>query len=541
MNSPFQNKWTTTLALPFIGGLLYASSFPMTFAPSFFFGTIIGMAFLIYSLSFSNKEMQERSIWMDLLSVIAFSVGYNILGYYWIPETLNEFGQIPFPLNWTLGLVFSFFICPHLILFTIFHRYYKKISIKSSSFISVTTNRNIVYAIILTLFEYFTPQQFPAHIGHNWLQLAPNLALAPVFGAPLFSFINFWIALSLVSKLKFKKSDKMAHFVFCIILLINIISPLERTQNKASSTHQIRLVQPNIGNFLKISSENGMAHAFDEVFDKYFQLSTKPADQKIDLIFWPETAYPRLLNSAQMSTNDRYVPELIKSIITSTGAELFTGGYDQSSRKNDNYFQTEYNAAFHFGNDGKFKNKFRKIKLIPFGEGLPFGPLNKYLAKYIQNISFFASGESMTLFETNKGTPFVSAICYEILFSNFIREHLNNLKGDPEFLVNLTNDSWYGKTAEPFQHLYLSKWRALEFQLPIIRMTNTGITSVIYANGDETKRSEQFVEEVQDLQLLSSKRYKTPFQKYGIWLTIAFAIALLILVAVMNKFRPLKN
>ena len=69
-------------------------------------------------------------------------------------------------------------------------------------------------------------------------------------------------------------------------------------------------------------------------------------------------------------------------------------------------------------------------------------------------------------------------------------------------------------TAEPEQHLFLSKWRALEFALPIVRMTNTGITSVIYANGEETKRSGLFVEEVQDIELHTSVREKTLFQKF---------------------------
>jgi apolipoprotein N-acyltransferase len=541
MDTPFQNKWITRILLPLVGGMFYATSFPMTFAPSFFFGTIIGMALLFYSMAFSSKEIESNSLWLDLLSVICFSIGYNTLGYYWIPETLREFGQIPFPVNWFLGMFFSLIICPHLILFTLVHRYYRKLAVRSSSFVASVSSRNIIYALCLTLFEYFTPQQFPAHMGHSWLHLAPNLGLAPVFGAPLFSFINFWLALSLVSKIKFKRWDVLSFIVFTLILIINISLPLEKTQREETVHHQVRLVQPNIGNFLKISSEKGTGDAFSTVFDRYFKLSTKESDKKLDLIVWPETAYPRLLSSTNMEKDYRYSPKLIREIMNKTGAELFTGGYDRSSNQNSDYFMTEYNTAFHFNTNGTLKDKYHKIKLIPFGEGLPFGPLNQYLAKYIQNISFFANGEKLTLFRTNKNTPFVSAICYEILFSSFIRHHLNTLETRPHFLINLTNDSWYGKTAEPEQHLFLSKWRALEFSLPIVRMTNTGITSVIYANGDETERSGLFVEAVQDLDLKSSVREKTPFQKFGIFLTVGLSILLLLISMLIKKIRTSKN
>ena len=541
MDTPFQNKWITTIILPLIGGMIYASSFPMTFAPSFFFGTVIGMGLLFYALAFSSKEIEDKSLWLDLVSVIAFSIGYNTLGYYWIPETLKEFGQIPFPLNWSLGIFFSLIICPHLLLFTIIHRMYRKLAVSSSSFVASVSSRNIIYALLLTLFEYFTPQQFPAHMGHSWMQLAPNLGLAPIFGAPIFSFINFWLALSLVSKVKFKRWDVLSFIVFSLFLIINISLPLSRTQRNETISHQVRLVQPNIGNFLKISSEKGQGDAFSEIFNRYFRLSTKESTKQIDLIVWPETAYPRLLNSKNMSKDHRYSPKLIRDIMKNTGAELFTGGYDRSDSKSKNYFMTEYNTAFHFSTDGTLKDKFHKIKLIPFGEGLPFGPFNQFLSKYIQNISFFANGEKLTLFRTNKNTPFVSAICYEILFSSFIRHHLNTLEINPQFLINLTNDSWYGMTAEPEQHLFLSKWRALEFALPIVRMTNTGITSVIYANGEETKRSGLFVEEVQDIELHTSVREKTLFQKFGILLTFILGVILLLLSMGIKKLRTSKN
>ncbi|PIK14961.1 apolipoprotein N-acyltransferase [Halobacteriovorax sp. JY17] len=535
MSSPFSSKWTVTIFIPLIGGIIYATAFPMTFAPSFPLGTIIGMSLLLYSLAFTKKEMMERSIWLDILSVLSFSIGYNTLGYYWIPETLKVFGEIPFPINWMLGVFFSLIICPHLILFTLGHRLYKKFSVKSSSLVSSISSRHIIYAIALTLVERFTPQQFPAHMGHSWLSFAPYLGLAPLFGAPLFSFINFWLALTIAHRLKYARLDKLAIFSSLIFLIANFALPLKKTDETDSVSHNLRLVQANIGNFVKVNSESGKPFAFDEVYERYLRLSTVTSTEPIDLIIWPETAYPRLLNSMKMENDARYTPKLIKEVARITNAEVFTGGYDKSSSENSDYFQTEYNTAFHFGIDGTLKKRFHKMKLIPFGEGLPFGPFNQYLSQYLQNISFFASGDHYTLFKTNKGTPFSAAICYEILFSSFIKDNLNSLDTQPDFLINLTNDSWYGETAEPEQHLFLSKWRALEFDIPIVRMTNTGITSIIYQDGSETERSPLFKEVIQDVKLKTKERGKTLYQEYGLFPTLFIVMTLIIISLILNR------
>ena len=111
---------------------------------------------------------------------------------------------------------------------------------------------------------------------------------------------------------------------------------------------------------------------------------------------------------------------------------------------------------------------------------------------------------------------FFSTICYELLKPKFIREYLNNLKERPHFMINLTNDSWYGKTMEPHQHLFLAKWRALEFNIPIIRSTNTGISSVVYADGTESKRLGVYKTGSLDLELLFGPNKPTIYQSFGI-------------------------
>jgi apolipoprotein N-acyltransferase len=136
--------------------------------------------------------------------------------------------------------------------------------------------------------------------------------------------------------------------------------------------------------------------------------------------------------------------------------------------------------------------------------------------------------------ELSNGLRFITPICYEILESNYMRDLLNQWKNN-HFIVNHTNDSWYGATAEPYQHLFLSKWRALEFQLPVLRSTNTGITSVIYPDGSESKRLGINEENVLDLTVDIPFAQNTVYQIYGMLPLILLFASLLIITWLLEK------
>lgn len=490
---------------------------------------LIGMTLFFMALNFpytGDVEEDRNGLKQELLTLLCFSLGYCLLGYYWIPYTLKEFGNIPFPINNLMGLLFSLIIAPQYLLFILLKNFIGKLNLKSARVFQLRGNRHLFYAFILTFLEYYTPQQFPAHLGHPWLSIAPFVGLAPWVGAPFFSFMGFWLILAVIDGIKNRTWDKLAIGSFIVFLIINIATPL-KLQTQDTTTNNIRLVQANIGNFMKIQSEKGSMHFMQEVYKTYEDLSTKPSTIPLDLVIWPETAYPNLLTSELMKTHGGATPYLFTKIIDATGAELFIGGYDRNVKAKSRRFQSEYNTTFHFGMDYKLKDVYHKIKLIPFGEGLPFGPLNESLSNIITNVSYFASGDSYTLFKTKNQTPFITHICYEILFSWFTRNYLNDVKERPQFIVNLTNDSWYGDTAEPYQHLYLAHWRALEFNMPIVRMTNTGITSILYPDGSESERTKIGEEEIMDVSLKTASTEVTLFQKFGFHITTVIWLVLI--------------
>ena len=127
-----------------------------------------------------------------------------------------------------------------------------------------------------------------------------------------------------------------------------------------------------------------------------------------------------------------------------------------------------------------------------------------------------------------------------------MRDYLNSVSTPPHFILNLTNDSWYGDTAEPYQHLFLAKWRAIEFQIPVVRMTNTGVTSVIYPDGHESRQLEIFAEDILDIKLVTPEVRPTIFQKLGLiplyilWATLFVFILIAPFRAYLrSKPRPL--
>jgi apolipoprotein N-acyltransferase len=401
------------------------------------------------------------------------------------------------------------------------------------------------------VFEIITPNQFPTQIGYHWIQIHEYLGLAPVFGYSIYSFISYWLAFTFYHAHKTTFSQfKIAFAKITFLIILNFaILPLtyvkpSLTNTKNDQTLNIRIVQANIGNLLKLSSESGSVRSINEVYQRYKRLSLRPSLYPIDLIVWPETAYPKTVNAEVIKDSPDLAPKLFSVLASQTNAELITGGYDIGwLDTSGNDFQTQFNGVLHFDEKGVFQNDYHKHILIPFGEELPFGPLNRWAGDILRGVSFFSEGSRKPSFFLKDQTGFINLICYEVLNPRFVRNYLNKFyqenNQNPSFMINLTNDSWYGNSAEQEQHLDMAKWRALEFQLPLIRSTNTGISSIIDSNGQESKRLQRRELNTLD-QLLKIKPNPKPtlFQRFGYLLIISlFSVIILIEYFMYKKVK----
>ena len=241
-----------------------------------------------------------------------------------------------------------------------------------------------------------------------------------------------------------------------------------------------------------------------------------------------------------MTKRSKIIPRDLKNIISKKGGKYFIGTYDLAHFRSTS-FEQAYNTAVFINDDNSISETYHKRVLIPFGEGLPFGPFNEALSGLVQNISFFAEGEKFTFFNYDDQTSFISLICYEILFPEYLRSYLNSSSDRPSFMINITNDSWYGPYSEQEQHLFLAKWRSVEFNLPMLRSTNTGISTYILGNGTEVTRLGNFKQGNLDFKLKISKSAETIFQSLGILSLLILVLILMIIKIIYLKILPSKD
>ena len=134
--------------------------------------------------------------------------------------------------------------------------------------------------------------------------------------------------------------------------------------------------------------------------------------------------------------------------------------------------QTYTNALVMIDSNGAIINKYNKHHLVPFGEYIPF---QKWIPfKPIAGFSGFVSGPGAQTYKTPENLTFTPLICYEGMFPGILAKP----KQHPDFIINVTNDAWYGKSAGPEQHFTQTMFRAIEEGAPLIRSANTGISGL---------------------------------------------------------------
>jgi apolipoprotein N-acyltransferase len=175
-----------------------------------------------------------------------------------------------------------------------------------------------------------------------------------------------------------------------------------------------------------------------------------------------------------------------------------TGAYGVDAKTN-----LVTNSLFLLDNNGELREPhYSKTILLAFGEYIPGAETFPFILKFMPQIGKFARGPGPTmLFEWN-GFKMGPQVCYESLFPKFSRDLA---KLGAQFIVNATNDSWYGAWQEPYQHMYMTLARGVEFRRPVLRATNTGISTVALASGE--------VLEMSPINASWYKLYEVPYRK----------------------------
>lgn len=216
----------------------------------------------------------------------------------------------------------------------------------------------------------------------------------------------------------------------------------------------------------------------EEILEDHLRLSQPLAQTGTELIVWPETATPMPL---------RYRPQSIQKIQSfadSARVVLITGATDYET--DSEHGMLPYNAAFLFRPGTRELLSSAKIHLVPFGERIPWQSVFPFLGKIRLGQAEFRPGKGPVVYPaTGEVPPMGCLICFEVLFPEISGDLVF---GGAQVLTQLTNDGWYGNSSGPYQHLELTRLRAIASRRSIVRAANTGISAMIEPTGRVQKR-----------------------------------------------------
>jgi apolipoprotein N-acyltransferase len=492
------------ILLSLLSGILLILSFP-NFDLEFL--AWFALVPLLYSL---EGKTLSRSFQLGFLTgIISF---FGIL--YWIIVAAHTYGNVPLTLSVFILLLLVGYLSLFIGTFTFLARL---IQVRSGLQTYLFTP---LLWVALEYLRSFLLTGFPwANLGYSQYLNLPFIQMAEITGpygpsfvillvnAMLFQILHQW------PKKAFPVKEAISTVLVLLALLIYGYVKMGMVDREMTGNPSLRvgLVQGNIDQSIK----------WDESFQRetlkiYEKLSFKVAEQKPDLILWPETATPFFFQDAK-----EYQP-FVLNIPKKTNAFLLFGTPSYKIRKGE---VNHYNSAYLVSPSGELVGKYDKIHLVPFGEYVPLQDLLFFIGSLGEGIGDFKSGKEIVNFSLPQG-QFGVLICFEIIFPDLSRRFVR--KG-ANFLVTITNDAWFGRTSAPYQHFSMAIFRAVENRVFIARAANTGITGLIDPKGKILKQGGIFTEEAINgtIRLSNQETFYTLYGDIFAWICSALCILLL--------------
>ncbi|MCF8719185.1 apolipoprotein N-acyltransferase [Nitrospina gracilis] len=477
-------------------GVLLALSFPRMDWEFLAWGALIPLFFAVFI------QTPKRAA---LLGFTAGMVFYG-LSLSWVTNTLVNYGNIPTVIAWPILFLLAGYLSAYMAIFC---------------FLTVQLSRNqplffIALAPFLwTALEYLRSTHL--EYGFSWQGLGysqylnlPVLQMADLTGVYGISFLIVGVNAGLFylfhPRLRqeapwrlYRTHVSVAMFGLYALVLAYGWSVMNAHEEKPVKPLKVALVQGNIPQQMKWDPQYKQ-----QILDTYRELTMKAAVSGPDFIVWPEAVTPfYFLNDLEGTT-----------AVVTLADELDTPllfGSPRAEQQGGKW--VSYNSAYLLSGNGNIKGRYDKIHLVPFGEFIPWQSLLFFLDKLVVGIGDFGRGEEATVLSLN-GYKFAVSICYEITFPDLVRRPVDN---GAQFLVNITNDAWFGKSAASYQHISMAALRAVENRVPIVRAANTGISGAVDRLGRIAPTTELFEREVLIANIQPRTGPATLYSRYGDW------------------------
>ena len=447
-----------------------------------FFLTIV--CFIITILVIKN----QKNIYIVFFQGLSFGLGHHLVGLYWIAVSF----KVADSGGYILGGIAVFFLCLFLSIF--FGLAFFIIKKKCKNILDFRSC--LIIILVLSFFDWLKGNVL---WGFPWLPISAIWSFDKITLFP-FSILGVWgyslITFSFIAGITLigKNFYKSCIFIFPlpIFLIYPILSEKYINPNYEKKI-TIKLIQPNISQNDKWKPEN-----IEKNLRKLLFLSEKSSNKNIDLIIWPETAI-----AFNLEAQNKY-NEMLKKFVKNTNF-LLLGAIRIAKEKSQ---IDVYNSMFLINNEKKIIDVHDKIKLVPFGEFIPFRNILG-IDKITAGNNDFKEGETLRILSV-KNANILPLICYEVIFPNIKR----NYKIDFNLIINITNDAWYGNTSGPYQHFALSKIRAVQEGTTLLRVANNGISGIINYDGEVISNLEYGTEGIV-VEEISLYKISTMYKDFG--------------------------
>jgi len=449
--------------------------------------------------------------------LLGWLVGFfaNLIGFHWLVYTISVFGGFPYPVS--------------AVLFTL----YAALQGLQTAFFALLVRRFgygplLLFPVIFWIaIEFWFPHLFPWHLANSQSFFTGLLQTADLVGAYGASFLVMWSNVILARALAARNKDSTVPWLPGLICAAGLAGSLVygylrldalAEQLKTAPKLSVAAVQGNIPVGMKWDPKQMKAN-----LEAHIKLTQGISGAR--LVIWPESAVEEWLpdNLSQLPKDSIDLLEL-KDAHFIFGARSFSGNFGAPNFK-------AFNTAFLTDAQGRVLGRYHKQVLLAFGEYLPFSSILSKLPA-MPFADGFTAGDGPRTLELPDGGKIAPLICYEDLMPELPRAFVRQAKAN--LLVNITNDAWYGRSVALWQHAQLAQLRAIETRRTLLRVTNTGATTVIDATGAVVQSLPTFTPAVMraDVALLEGE---TLYVRYGDW--FAWGMTLFALLVILLRGR----
>ena len=466
---------------------------------------LVALAALAPFLLSLQEVTPASALWRGYLCGFAFFA--SLLD--WIPRVMRLYGGLPLPLAWLIFLFFVFYLATYVALFALL------VSASSRRLGALSLAAAPVAWVALEIARGRLLTGFPwGLLGYTQYRNIPLLQAAAWGGIYAVSFLvlaaNAGLALLLLRPITPRQRIVGAALILLVVLVyaggaVALRGPERRPPGEAIP---VAAIQANVAQDRKWTPGGE-----PQILSDLVRLTRQASGARI--VVWPESSSPFSFrrpapgggSGITIETDAAYV-SVVTDLARALDATLIVGSVDYAASGGA---LRAYNSAFAVGPDGSLLASYDKIHLVPFGEYVPLHRLLFFVDRMARGaIADFAPGTRFAPLPTDAGRA-ATFICYEAIFPELVRRIANE---DAAFLVNITNDAWFGKSSAPGQHLAMAAVRAVENRRFMVRAANTGISAIIDPYGRILART-PLMEAAVLRGVLQPRADRTPYARGG--------------------------